>query len=143
VLVFKVAKASFFDRPAVTSAVEKAAIKVLSRFGAFVRTRARTSIRKKKGTSPPGGPPYSHVGLLRKFIFFSYDKSTESVVIGPTLINSPTGAPENLEYGGTTERPAWYRGKDKTIRIRPRPYMGPAFDAELPNLEPMWRDSVR
>jgi hypothetical protein len=142
VIDFKLTKDSFFNREAVLKAVDKAAIRVLSKFGAFVRTKAKTSMRKKKGTSPPGGPPYAHVGLLRRLLFFSYDRSTESVVIGPVLKDRPTGAPENLEYGGKADLKQ-RGGKTKRVRIRPRPFMGPAFQAELPKLEPMWRDSVR
>lgn len=65
-LTFKEAKAGFFDRARVMEAVDKATKKVLSRFGAYVRTRAKTSIRKGRGrTSEPGRPPYSHVGTSR------------------------------------------------------------------------------
>lgn len=156
-LKLKAFKAGFFDRAAVVGAADRATRKVLSKFGAFVRQRARTSIRKRKGTSEPGRPPFSHLGLLRNFIFFAYDRERSSVVIGPALINRPSGAPENLEYGGTFDgkgrvvylpvspgarktAPVKLEGK---IRIRPRPYMKPALDAELPGLPAMWRDSVR
>lgn len=140
----KQAKGGFFDRAAVVGAVDAATRRVLSRFGAFVRTRARTSIRKRKSTSPPGGPPYSHVGTLRKLIFFAYDFARASVVIGPTLSDSPSGAPEILEFGGTAEiSDRDHKGRTKTVRIGPRPYMGPAFQQELPGLPAMWKDSVR
>lgn len=139
---FKAAKEGFFDRAKVLNAVDAATRRVLSRFGAFVRTRARTSIRKRKGTSAPGGPPYSHVGLLRNLIFFAWDDSSKKVVIGPVLINKPTGAPENLEYGGTADVPAG-RGKTRRAKIEPRPYMGPALQKELPGLPAMWANSVR
>jgi hypothetical protein len=114
---------------------------VLSKFGAFVRQRARTSIRKRKGTSPPGQPPYSHVGLLRKFILFAYDQDRKSVVIGPTLTKEESEAPRLLEHGGNTEMEV--RGKARRVRYRPRTFMGPAFEAEKPKLPALWRDSVR
>lgn len=136
------AKKGFFDRAVVIEAVDRATLRVLSKFGAFVRTRARTSIRKRKGSSEAGKPPYSHVGLLRNLIFFAYDLDRRSVVIGPTLINSPTGAPETLEYGGEAEVPDRKQGA-RSVQIKPRPYMGPALDAELPGLPAMWQDSVR
>jgi hypothetical protein len=121
--------------------VDKAQRKVLSRFGAFVRQRAKTSIRKRKGTSPPGGPPFSHVGVLRKFILFAYDSGRQSVVIGPTLIREGSQAPRLLEHGGEAAR----RTKTKTrrLRYRPRPFMGPAFEAEKPQLPALWKNSVR
>lgn len=137
-----VAKKGFFDREAVMEAVDRATLRVLSRFGSFVRTRARTSIRRRKGTSPADGPPYSHVGLLRNLIFFAFDADRRSVVVGPVLINSPTGAPENLEYGGHADLPI-AGGRTRRVTIAPRPYMGPALDAELPGLPAMWQDSVR
>ena len=56
-MTFQAAKQGFFDRAKVKNAADAGTRRVLSRFGAFVRTRAKTSIRKKKGTSPPGSPP--------------------------------------------------------------------------------------
>ncbi|CAN5495746.1 hypothetical protein BH11PLA2_BH11PLA2_22780 [soil metagenome] len=140
-LSFEAAKRGFFDRALVQSKVDKATRKVFSKFGAYVRQRAKTSIRKRKGTSPPGGPPYSHVGLLRKFLFFAYDAERQSVVIGPTLLRAGSQAPKLLEHGGET-RLATKRGT-KPARYPPRPFMGPAFAAEQPKLPGLWKDSVR
>lgn len=162
-LDFKTAKEGFFDRAKVLGAINAATRRVLSKFGAHVRTRARTSIKKRSGVSPPGGPPYSHVGLLRRLIFFSYDAESQAVVIGPVLTNSPTGAPENLEYGAkinVTNHVFWVpvagtetkRKKNRKFErvvytgpmtIRPRPFMGPALEAEQPGLPAMWANSIR
>jgi hypothetical protein len=136
------AKSGFFDRQAVIDAADAATRRVLSKFGAFVRRRAKSSIRRRKKTSEPGRPPSSHVGLLRNLIYFSFDREKSSVVIGPVLINSPTGAPETLEYGGEAEYPG-PKGTTKRVAIEPRPFMGPAFDAEEPKLAAMWADSIR
>ena len=135
------AKGLFFDRPAVTSAADRAERRVLSRFGAFVRRGARSSIRKRKATSQPGSPPSSHVGLLKRNIFFVYEPQRSNVVIGPILLNNGTDAPALLEHGGSVTR----RRRKKRVRMtyRPRPYMGPAFEREKPKLPAMWRDSVR
>ena len=62
-------KQLFFDRQAVISKVDAATRRVLSKFGAFVRRSAKSSIRKLKKPAPPGHPPSSHTGLLKKFIF--------------------------------------------------------------------------
>jgi hypothetical protein len=141
-LTLEMAKSSFFDRQQVIDATDAATHRVLSKFGAFVRRRAKSSIRKRKRASEPGKPPSSHTGLLRDMIFFSFDREANSVVIGPTLINSPTGAPEILEYGGeaVVSRP---NGMKVRIYIQPRPYMGPAIDAEKSKLPAMWADSIR
>lgn len=97
-------KRLFFDSRAVTSRVDPAKRRVLSRFGAFVRTRSKSSIRKRKAASRPGAPPSSHTGLLKKFIFFSYEPQKESVVIGPEKLSGRAGrdVPEILEDGGRT-----------------------------------------
>ena len=132
----------FFDRPKVQKAVDAATKRVLSRFGAFVRQRAKTSIRQRTKVSSPGQPPASHLGLIKKFILFAYDQQRRSVVVGPTLLNKGDGtAPRLLEHGGAGVR---QRGKRmKQVHYRPRPFMQPAFQAELPGLSRLWANAVR
>lgn len=140
------AKSMFFDAKKVMRSVDSATRRVLSKFGAYVRTAARSSIRKRKAASEPGSPPSSHTGLLRKFIFFGYDESRRSVVIGPTRLNQTTGqAPEALEYGGTSTVVVRRRGKrvPTNVKVSTRPYMHPAMNQELPKLPAMWADSVK
>jgi hypothetical protein len=136
-------KRMFFDRQAVISKVDAATRRVLSKFGAFVRRSAKSSIRKRKKPAPPGQPPSSHTGLLKKFIFFGYDADRRSVVIGPTRLNQKGRgeAPPLLEYGGKATLVR--RGKKKRVTYQARPYMGPAFEKEKPQLPAMWRGSVR
>jgi len=139
-------KAIFFDRKAVRSAVDRTTRRVLSKFGAFVRRGAKSSIRKRKRASTPGEPPSSHTGLLRRFIFFGYDRSQRSVVIGPQRLNERIGdAPRALEHGGTSTVIEGLRGKRKKRRVKmaARPYMGPAFEQEKPKLAAMWAGSIR
>lgn len=136
----------FFTAKPVLRAVNKATRKVLSRFGAFVRQRARTSIRPRKGSAPPGSPPYSHTGLLRRLIYFGYDPRKRSVVIGPARLNQrspygPTTVPEVLEEGGVVQTKR--RGKRAALRFRGNPYMGPAFEAEKSKLPALWAGSVK
>ncbi len=135
------AKGLFFDRSAVTNAADRAERRVLSRFGAFVRRGARSSIRRRKSVSQPGSPPSSHTGLLKRNIFFIYERQRSNVVIGPILLNKGTDAPAILEHGGAVTR----RRRKKRVRMtyRPRPFMGPAFERETPKLPQMWRDSIR
>jgi hypothetical protein len=123
-------KRSFFDRDKVEKAINKGLRKQLSRFGAFVRTRSRSSIRKRKRSARPGEAPTSQTGLLKKFIYFSYDAGSATVVIGPAATKPSPVAPSLLEHGGTT----LIRGKRKSrvAKYRPRPYMGPSFARELP-----------
>ena len=139
-------KKLFFDRKAVTGKVDRAARKVLSRFGAFVRRAAKSSIRKRKRVSSPGQPPSSRTGLLKKFIFFGYEPAKRSVVIGPVRLSRKVGdAPHALEHGGTSTLAEGLRGsrKKRRVKIKARPFMGPAFDKEKPKLPAMWAGSVK
>ena len=135
-------KQIFFDREAVTSRVDPATRKVLSKFGAFVRRTAKGSIRNRRKAAPPGSPPSSHTGLLKKFIFFGFDPGRQSVVIGPARLNQRGrgDAPPLLEYGGQTTLAR--RGKRVRATYQVRPFLGPAFEKEQPKLAAMWRDSV-
>ena len=136
------AKSLFFDRAKVTSAVDRATRRVLSKFGAFVRKRAKTSIRKRKRVSAPGQPPSSHTGLLKRHIYFLFSPERRSVVIGPTLLESKqTDAPYLLEHGDTVTRKR--RGKRVRMKYRPRPFMEPAFEKEQSQLPDLWKNSVR
>ncbi len=133
----------FFDKQAVTRKVDKATRRVLSKFGAFVRRGARSSIRPRKRSSAPGQPPSSHTGLLKKFIFFGYEPQQRSVVIGPVRLsqNGRGRAPSLLEYGGTDTLRR--NGKRVRAHFRERPFMGPAFLKEQPKLPAMWAGSIK
>ncbi len=141
-MIGMVTKQMFFDTKAVTSRVDKAARKALSKFGAFVRTAAKHSIRKRKAVSEPGSPPSSHAGHLRRLIYFGYDARRKNVVIGPTPFRGTAEAPPLLEYGGRARRKD-RKGKNVLATYEARPFMGPAFEREKPKLPAMWRDSVR
>ena len=135
-------KRMFFTSKAVLSATDRATRRVLSKFGAYVRRTAKSSIRKRKAISAPGKPPSSHTGLLKRFILFGYDPAKRSVVIGPLrLTRGGRGdAPRALEEGGTTQ--VVRRGRKKRVKIKARPFMGPAMEKEKPKLPQMWRNSV-
>ena len=135
------AKRLFFDSPKVMRGMDRAQRRVLSKFGAYVRRSAKSSIRKRKRASQPGSPPSSHTGRLKKFIFFLYEPQRRSVIIGPVLLGKGTDAPRLLEHGGSAVR----RKRKKPVRITyaARPFMGPAMEREKPKLPAMWRDSVR
>lgn len=130
-------KKFFFDKPAVTSKVDAGKRKALSKFGAFVRQRSRTSIRKRKGTSQPGSPPFSHTDRVRSAIVFAFDPDSESVVIGPHQAGRSGAGAKALEGGGTV------RVDGKPVTIRARPFMGPAFRAELPRAAEQLKGMVR
>jgi hypothetical protein len=136
-------KQLFFDRKRILTKVDAATRRALSKFGAFVRRSARGGIRKRQEPAPPGSPPSSHSGLLRKFIFFGYDTERKSVVIGPARLGGKGrgGAPSLLEYGGETMIKR--QGKARRVHYQARPYMGPAFEKEQPKLPALWRNSTK
>ena len=165
-------KTLFFDKARVIRAVDKARRAVLSRAGAFIRQRAKTSMRKRKGASAPGEPPHAHVGTMRRFMFFGYDPGADTVVVGPARTNQvffnrdrrpvKGTVPSVLEYGGqitvlevfkygrwqradlrSRRRLAGLPTRYRKVTIKPRPYMRPALLAELPRLPALWRNSVR
>lgn len=137
-------KKSFFDSSAVVSALDKASRKALSKFGSFVRTSARSSIRRRKGSSKPGRPPHAHQGDIKK-VLFAYDQKNRSAVVGPVRFNGKKGfATKTLEHGGnvTIERKRKGRAVRKTVHVDARPFMAPAFEKELPKLPDLWRNQM-
>lgn len=115
-------KALFFDKDAIGRAVGAATQANLSRQGAFIRRRMQSSIRYREKSSKPGEPPSGHrasnfkrtttnkktgvsktreTSPLKELIFFGYDPSTRSVVIGPAKFGTGGGVvPRTLEKGG-------------------------------------------
>lgn len=86
-VTFKI-KESFFDRPRVIAALKKAKRKALSKAGAFVRRRARSSMRRRKSASPAGSPPSAHSnGNSLKTILFAFQPQSESTIVGPVQFN--------------------------------------------------------
>lgn len=160
---------TFFDRAKVQNAADRAAVRNLSRAGAFVRTRARSLLRYRDKPSAEGKPPSIHktmvrekkvrsglnagdyskqaVSPLREFLFFGYDSSTRSEVVGPAKINQ-TGSDtvlSALEYGGTSRVIRGRKRREKRwvmATIKAHPTMQPALAAEVPRLAPLWANSI-
>ncbi len=153
-------KSNFFDRDKVTRAMSNAAKRNLSKFGAYVRTDAQRSLRYRDKPSGPGEPPSAHktmsrtktnkkgvtktqsVSPLREFIFFAYDETRKSVVIGPAKLNAKFGnAPHALEYGG--ESIVRSGSGVQSVFIRPRPFMRPALGRTATKLKSIWENSIK
>jgi hypothetical protein len=131
--------------------VGRANAKNLSRAGSFIRTSARSSLRRRKRSSPPGEPPSVHsrdrVATLKN-IWFVFDPGARSVVVGPLKLSG-----SRLEGGDRATVPALHelggsafvgkRQRRRRARYAPRPFMGPAMERELPKFEGLWANSVR
>jgi hypothetical protein len=110
------------------------------------RFGVKSKVSNRQGVSAPGSPPLPHTGLLVKNIFFGYDVSKRSAVIGPVPLSGGTlESLAALEYGGTSRITTRRKGKRTIVsaKIAARPFMHPALQKELPKLPAMWRDSVK
>lgn len=140
---FAALRASFFDADKVVKAVSQAKRKAFSKAGAYIRQRAKTSIKKKKGSAPAGNPPHAHAGQIR-LIFFAWDARAESVVVGPiefTSARGPKGGARLLEKGGAAEARD-RRGRLKKYRYAGHPFMRPAMVAELPKFAGLLKGTI-
>lgn len=106
-------KQGFFDRGSVLTAMDRATRNAMVSTGAYARTVARNSMKKRKNASRPGQPPHVHVGTLKELTYFAYDHATRSMVVGPVGLGK-SKVPGTLEFGDG--------------RIAERPYMRPALD---------------
>lgn len=104
-------KQGFFDRGLIISAMDQATRKAMVSTGAYTRTVARNSMKKRKGPSDPMTPPHVHVGTLKNLLYFNYDPQARTVVVGPVGLGN-SKVPGILEYGNKF--------------VEPRPYMAPA-----------------
>ncbi len=162
-------KKGFFDRSAVMNSVDRARLKGLSKFGAFVRTTARSSMRKRRKVSLPGQPPSVHEGSVKRLLYFSYDSNSRSTVVGPVMFQGkgrriqPVGqtVPQTLEDGGTIRVQEvqlsgglWVGASEKLLAasrarrtriatIKPRPFMKPALAKVAPKFPEFFKDTVK
>jgi hypothetical protein len=137
-------------------AKDRASWSIMKKFGAYVMRRAQRSIRQRKAISLPGNPPSSHVGTLKRLIYF--DATVDYVIIGPIIAPGKKGtAPSTLEYGGRSNlgklgmqipvtlssgKQSGYTVRG-TLSYEARPFMNPAFQSVLPELPHWWANSVK
>ena len=130
------------DTGKIERSARQAEARTLKRFGFLTRRVARKSVKKRKAVSAEGQPPSSHTGALRRFILYAYDRVRRSVAIGPKRLGSKPGqAPKALEHGGRSMMAS--KGRQRAIKIKPRPTMGPAFKETRPQLKPLWKNSIK
>lgn len=117
----------FFDRSVVERRLDRATHRALSQAGAFVRRRARSSLRRRKSVSAAGSPPSVHSAhpfATLKNILFGFD-GRDSVVVGPVgfsrmrsrgTIRLSRVAPNIHEFGGQVSRVRRVPKKKRTGR---------------------------
>ena len=121
-----------FDEEGLVARVAKAAVDILRRMGAYVRTVARRKVRTSERPSPAGTPPHSRTGALRRGILFGVEKRRQSVVVGPSE-----------RFVGTSMSAHEFGGAYKRERYPKRPLMGPSLKESAPHLAKMWQDAVK
>ena len=121
-----------FDEEGLVARVAKAAVDILRRMGAYVRTVARRKVRTSERPSPAGTPPHSRTGALRRGILFGVEKRRQSVVVGPSE-----------RFVGTSMTAHEFGGAYKRERYPKRPLMGPSLKESVPRLARMWQDAVK
>lgn len=88
-------------------------------------------------SAKPGEPPRDKTGHLKRTIFFGYDKSTDSVVVGPIAMFSRTAWA--LEHGGRVMLKG-YGGQRVPMTFRGNPFMEPALRKVAPKLPEQFRN---
>jgi hypothetical protein len=146
----------FFDRNRVKGAVLKVERSVQGAQGALIRGIARRSMRRRKGPSAPGDPPHAHVGYLKDMLYFAWDPTTRTTVVGPAIFKRGI-VPSLMEEGGTAVVTRYKHGnwtyaekkagrREVTSRVAARfparPFMGPALAIARGELADGWRDAV-
>lgn len=136
------AKVQFNARP-VLSAKDKGTRRALIKAGAFVRSDAKRSMKKRKRPAEEGQPPREVKGQLKKFLFFVVDKA-ESVTIGPIKLSN-TKAPGTLEYGGARTTMRMVRGRKQAVKAdyKPHPYMNPALDKNAAKVPELFKNAFK
>lgn len=110
-------------------------------YEAKLRGEPKPKLPRSTVPSAPGNAPHSQTGLLKQHIFYGFDRSTRSVVVGPARLNSrDTSAPRVLEFGGTIQIKT--RGRIRRATIAARPYMGPALRKNLSFIPQAFANSI-
>ncbi len=119
------------NRKLIRQKMNQASFESLGHAGAAIRLTARRSIRRSKRYAPPGSPPRTRHGQLRRAIVYARE-GNDHVLIGPGFAHVGPSAMAH-EFGGR------FRGGN----FRKRPFMGPALSKNLPRLPRFWAGSIR
>lgn len=161
----------FFDRAAVQQAVSRARVKVLSKMGAFVRTRARSLIKPARRRRVSELTPIE-LAAYKRAVAIAKKQGRRPPKLGRA--SSKPGEPPRSQTGllrqfiwfaydpfsdstvvgpvklnrpsgapETLEHGGYARVHGRQTYIAPRPYMRPALEAEEDKFAQMWRDSIR
>ncbi len=136
---------NYFTRPHVRRRLDKLRFNYLRYQGMNIRRDARRKVMSQSEPPIPDGETKSGGGLA--LIFYSFERQTHSVIVGPTLFEKQPWkektVPQVVEEGGyVTPKP----GFDLLPRRQePSPYMRPAFEKNLtqPKQKRVWSAAKR
>lgn len=118
------------QQDSVLNAVKSRSRDAMAHLAAKVRLAAQSSITTSEEPSPPGSPPHTREGQLRRAIVFSVGES--DAIVGPRAsVVGPIG--ELMEFGGE------FFGRD----YEARPFMGPAPEEAIDDFAGQWSGSLR
>lgn len=120
-----------FDADGLVARIARAGRDALRRAGAYVRRVAQRKVATSPKASPPGSPPHSRRGLLRRAVLFGPD-GDRRVLVGP-----------GFDFVGTSASAHEFGGKYRRERYPKRPLMGPALRESAPHLAKLWQDAVK
>lgn len=149
---FQPLQGSFFDSDKVKRQLDRKTQRALSRFGAFVWRRTKSSLKYRQGASAPGSPPSVHKSgqftrlkkskgkevrqassPFRELRYFAWDSRTRSVVVGPVIFRRSNLIPKLHAFGGSVKT------KKGRATYPARPTEALALAAELPKFTGLFR----
>jgi len=149
---FRSLSGAFFDSEKVRRSLDAKTRRALSRFGAFVWRRSKSSLKYRTVKSAAGSPPSVHrseqftrikkskgkevrqaSSPFRELRYFAWDERTRSVVVGPTIFRRSNLIPKLHAFGGSV------RTKKGLATYQKRPTEELALQAELPKFTGLFR----
>lgn len=143
-------KRSKFNRKEMERDIGKENALAMNKMAAFVRRRARSSLRRRKKSAPAGSPPSvhsSHSVATLKNIQYAYDPQSHSTVVGVMPFESKSLEWNSAGTGAALQESggrAVFRRRRKSKRpvrastFAPHPFIGPAGEAEANKFPSLW-----
>lgn len=113
--------------------------RILFRLGAYAATTEARMFKRRKGSAPPGHPPYAHAPGKRgmKDVRYEVNKAAKSVTTGHTLYRGHRSSkpfPQLMDEGGTVlVKNNTFSGEQVTTvaRYRPHPFQKRAMQTAV------------
>lgn len=118
----------FFDAPIVIRALDAGWRYALTKVGAYLRTRMKSGMCRRKRSAKQGEFPSVHAGQLRDLIYFGLDGAGHYLDVGPVRFRKGQ-APELNEFGGKTTNTT-KKGQSYSANYEQHPFAAPSLKAE-------------